>query len=238
MRTFSDKNDIYIGQEAGKELLAKIKNAKNSVKIVSPYLSASYIKELLYLHKKGVKITLITCDKLLSENSTKYSDISISDLIKETKIPNKNAGNLRKLRVGTFSVLLFLSLMSFSLSILVPFFLYVAFSFLIISIGVFVSVFRIQKYVSTYNPLFRIKVFDSTSGNKPWSTELIHSKMFVIDDTTAYLGSLNFTYSGFVTHYETIIKIQDIEAIRAISEEVENLYTSEILRAKTIDEWG
>ena len=82
MRTFSNKDSIYIGKEAGKEILSEIKNAKKSVKIVSPYTSPDYIKELISLHKKGVDVTLITCDKI-TESS--YSDFRVSDLIKKEK---------------------------------------------------------------------------------------------------------------------------------------------------------
>ena len=59
MKTTSNNNKISIGKQIGTNLLKEIKNAKESVKIVSPYLSAMYIEELVNLSKKGVKITLI-----------------------------------------------------------------------------------------------------------------------------------------------------------------------------------
>ena len=84
MDTFSSKNHIYIGREAGKEIHQAIKNAKKSVKIVSPYLSPDYLKDLVSLHKKGVKITLITCDKI---EASSYSDFKVSDLINKKIVP-------------------------------------------------------------------------------------------------------------------------------------------------------
>ena len=53
MKTFSNKDEIYIGREAGKEIHERIRGAKKSVKIVSPYLSPDYMKDLIRLHEKG-----------------------------------------------------------------------------------------------------------------------------------------------------------------------------------------
>ena len=53
--------DLYIGK-AGKKLLLYIKKAKESVKIISPYLSPFLIKELLDIFVKGVGIQIITTD--------------------------------------------------------------------------------------------------------------------------------------------------------------------------------
>ena len=92
-------------------------------------------------------------------------------------------------------------------------------------------------YSFKYKPIFRIKVFDSASGKNPRSTELIHSKIFVIDEEIAFLGSVNFTYSGFKTHYETMIKVEDSKAVKDISQEVERLYNSKDLREKRVEEW-
>ena len=237
MRTFSDKDEIYIGKDAGTELLQSIKNAKASVKIVSPYLSAAYIKELFYLHKKGVKITLITCDKLIDNSSSSYSDFSAFDLIEKKKIQNKNFSRQSGARIISFFIFLALLVMAFSLSIFFQLFLYLSFVLLIISLVILVSIFKIKQCITGYVPIFRIKVFDSSSGQKPYSTELIHSKIFVIDDNVAYLGSMNFTYCGFKKHYETIIKISSQNAVKDISREVEDLYNSKILREKPPKEW-
>ena len=44
----------------------------------------------------------------------------------------------------------------------------------------FISSYFVKQYSYQYNPIFRLKVFDSHSGDKPWSTSLIHSKIFII----------------------------------------------------------
>jgi len=234
MKTFSNKDYIYIGKEAGKEIHEKIKNAKNSVKVVSPYLSTDYIKDLINLHKKGVQITLITCDNI--ENSS-YSDFKTEDLIKKEKVYNEKAGKLKKTLFWVF-IWLFISSVLFAILsfLLFPLF-FVALILIFAGIILLISSNLISDSSFKYETIFRIKVFDSHSGKNPRSTELIHSKIFIIDEEIAFLGSVNFTYSGFKTHYETTIKVEDKNAVGDISEEVEKLYFSKDLRAKSVEEW-
>ena len=58
------KCDIYMGTGAGTKLLHEISNAQHSVKISSPYLSPKLVQELICLHQKGIKVSLITSDTL------------------------------------------------------------------------------------------------------------------------------------------------------------------------------
>ncbi len=241
MKTYSNRDFIYIGKEAGTEILNKIKNAKSSVKIVSPYLSSSYIQELIKLHKQGREVVLITCDNLVSERSP-YSDFNISDLVNKEKVLNPKAEKSRKAILKAFIIIFGVFLLTLLPNLLFSYapqlLLILAGLSLFISFILIISRFLIERYSYKYSTIFRIKVFDSRSGDKPWSTELIHSKIFVIDDETVFLGSANFTYSGFKKHYETVIRVEDKQAIKSISEEVETLYNSTIPRAKPIEEWA
>ncbi len=56
--------DIYIGKGAGKKLLNDIRNARKSVKIVSPYLSPFLITELINFRKRNLEVELITTDNI------------------------------------------------------------------------------------------------------------------------------------------------------------------------------
>ena len=123
-------------------------------------------------------------------------------------------------------------------SIAFMFLIFISTILIIISIIIAITSYFTKEYNYQYFSIFRVRIFDSHSGDKPWSTSLIHSKIFIIDEKTAYLGSANFTYSGFKTHYETIIKVEDARAIEDISREVENLYNSKELSYKSLDEWG
>ena len=233
MRTTSNKDTIYIGRNAGEEILEAIKQAKKSVKIVSPYLSADYLKVLVNLSKSGKEITLIACDKL---NESSFSDFRISDIIKSKKIaiPESKEKRMKNLKIG--GIILILSIISLVLGIFQSL-LFILAGILLLSGVSFIlySIFTAHSKTE-YSSIFRLKVFDSASIKKPGSTELIHSKIFIIDENVCFLGSVNFTFAGFKTHYETAIKVQDASALRAISEEVENLYNSSDLRAKELRE--
>lgn len=52
--------DIYIGTGAGKKLLADIESATSSVKIASPYLSASFVHDLIGKKNRSIDVELIT----------------------------------------------------------------------------------------------------------------------------------------------------------------------------------
>ncbi|MBS3092365.1 phospholipase D family protein [Candidatus Pacearchaeota archaeon] len=235
MKTFSKNDAIYIGKYAGDEIIKEIKSAKSSVKIVSPYLSGNYVKELIHLHKKGRKITLITSDNI-AENK-KYSDFSASDLVIKNETIDLTLEKKRKNGITYSIILLIISLFTLINSVIFSIFFNPSIIILFFSIISLIYYHALEIKRTEYTPIFRIKVFDSKSGEKPWSTELIHSKIYVIDNALAFLGSVNFTYSGFKTHYETMIKIQDIKAVLDISQEVEELYNSKDLRAKEIEEW-
>lgn len=231
------ESEIYLGRRAGRKILKAIKNAKKSVKIVSPYLSPSYLERLVALAKEGKEITLITSDKL-PESRGGHSSFKHSDVIKQKKIPDENAKTKKRKVLKVFLIVLLVSLIFFALSLLSLSFLYLGILSIIASVIAFVFSRSIKTYSSEYSPIFKIKIFDSKSGPNPQSVNLVHSKIFVIDEKIAFLGSANFTYSGFETHYETVINVKDIKSIKAISKEVENLYNSTELDFKSIDDWG
>ena len=234
MRTYSNKDQINLGRKAGTEILKAIKNAKKSVKIVSPYLSPSYLEELLKLRKKGVQITLITSDNL-EEGNNSFSSFQHSDVIKQGKmIIDKKAANKKKRGIIFSAAILLISFLSL---LLLPV-LYL--SLFLMAIGALAFIFYLLKktYTYEYYSIFKLKVFDSKSAEKPWSTNLIHSKVFLIDNQILFLGSANFTYSAFNTHYETVIRVEDFKAIDDVSKEIENLFNSTELKSKSIQEWG
>lgn len=232
METYSNKDKIFLGRKHGLQILDAIKNAKKSVKIVSPYLSPSYLEELVKLNEKGVQITLITSDGL-NEGGSRYSTFKHSDIIKQKKTIDFKAKKKRKIGMMISIAILLASIFPLIFQLF-----YLSLVIALIGAGIFSYYYLIKEYSCEYYSTFRLKVFDSKSGEKPYSTSLIHSKIFIIDENIAFLGSANFTYSGFITHYETIINIEDKKAIADISVEVENLFNSTELKAKSINEWG
>lgn len=239
MYTDSKYAEVYIGRKAGRDIHDSIENAMHSVKIVSPFLTPQYIKELVHLKEKGVDITLITSDNL--EESKIYQryreHFSHKDVIRQERKTDENALGKRNksMKLATYVSMISLFILLFG----------VFFGFLFLAIGVLgVCLSIIWLYVSfdtkiynyVYHPLFKFKVFFSNKYEK--DAYLIHSKIYVIDDKIAFLGSTNFTYTGFVKSYESAIKIRDWNAVKSISREVENLFNNTDLHYRNIQEWG
>ena len=93
---------------------------------------------------------------------------------------------------------------------------------------------RIYSY--WYSQLFPFKVY--LSPYKSDSDTFIHSKIYLIDDKIAYLGSLNFTSSGTKNNYETRIRTEDPNAIKEIKEEIYQLLNYSHLPERDIQSWG
>ncbi|UFH31401.1 phospholipase D-like domain-containing protein [Chryseobacterium sp. C-71] len=94
-------------------------------------------------------------------------------------------------------------------------------------------------YYYTYRQLFPFKVFVSKYEDKYSSNKIyVHSKIYIIDNEIAYLGSLNFTGSGVRANHETRIRTTDSQAVKTIRDEVEDLFSTINFTAKDIQSWG
>lgn len=236
--------DIYIGKGAGKKLLRDINNAKKSVKIVSPYLSPFLIKELIKLRVRNLEVELITTDDIEDYNG-KYGK-NIHQLIIQNKETDKIAVKKREKWRSVVRVVLYLGISL--LATLLGAFYYLKepkLGFGLIPVAVLFLVYKLYKtkiknkriYLYWYSQLFPFKVYMSPYKNK-LSDTFVHSKIYLIDDRIAYLGSLNFTSSGTKHNYETRIRTEDVNAIVEIKQEIYRLFNNARLPEKNIQNWG
>lgn len=236
--------DIYIGEGAGKKLLNDMRNARKSVKIVSPYLSPLLIAELINLRKKNLYVELITTDNIedFNENPKK----NIHKLIKQNREIDKIAVEKREKWKDISKILIYIGFGLLSILIGIAYYFKdpkITFGLIpIIIIFLIVELYKNkiknkQIYSYWYSQLFPFKVYLSPYKNKQSAT-FIHSKIYLIDDKIAYLGSLNFTSSGTKHNYETRIRTEDANAIKEIKEEVYHLMNHSGLPEKDIQFWG
>lgn len=238
--------DIYIGKSAGNKLIQDIRGAKNNVKIVSPYLSPLLIKGLISLRKKGIDVQLITTDEI----EDFYGDNkNINQLIIQKRHVDEQAMQSRESMASLAGILLFVMIGSGVVLLPLVFLLQepkLAFGFIGIVLLFFLRNYLLTEvknkkiYHYTYRQLFPFKVFISpnpTHGSSV-NTTFVHSKIYVIDDEIAYLGSMNFTAKGTKENHETRIRTTDPAAVRKISEEVERLFESSELAERDIQYWG
>lgn len=236
--------DIYIGKGAGKKLKEDLQNARRSIKIISPYLSPYLIKELINLKHRGIDVQLITVDEI--EDYRKSQDKNIYELIRQHRYTDEISQNKRNQWKKAMIVLLTIFVVAFVC--LSGLFYYLRdYNHLIGFFPIFMILLaflfcrwkfknkRIYHY--NYSQLFPFKVYKSPDKS-PNSDTFIHGKIYIIDDSIAYMGSLNLTISGTKHNYETRIRTTDIEALKKIKDEFHNLFYYASIPEIDIQSWG
>ena len=219
--------DIYIGQGAGKKLLDDLQTANKSIKIISPYLSPFLVKELIELKRgnSNLSIELITSDEI--EDYKDVNQSNIYKLIIQNKQLDREAERQRNKWKKVFGILwaatIGLSVIEY-LSIIFLQDARLLFGIIPIAISIILLLIYRSKishkriYDYHYSQLFPFKVYLSPYKS-PLSDMFIHSKVYIIDDSIAYLGSLNFTASGTTSNYETRVRTNDKGAIAKMNYE-------------------
>ncbi len=245
MYTSSNDSEIYIGQKAGKDLYNILAKAKKSIKVLSPYLTASLVSELVRLQKEGVDVMLITSDNIEDYKPNQKKESILYEVVTQVRKTNKAQKAKRAMLQTTVMVLQVLAGLSL-VSAIVAFIFYkgeISTQYYITGVtGAVISflasqivrgkVKGIRIYHYSYDTVFPIKVYYS-----PYNKEIdhsnkffIHSKVYIIDEQIAFLGSLNFTRSGLTNNYETSIKVRDRKAIHEISKEYNRLFYNDELQ--------
>lgn len=233
----------------GKKLLGRVKNAQRSVKIVSPYLSAGYVKTLVELEQRGVEVTLVTADDLDKDGKADRALIGQVRQVDEAGVERRARGAYYSLIVAgiLFGVVavcgLVLALLGYPATAVAVavlgggFIVSVVFAF---SANYFRNM-RVYSY-AYYATLSRVCVFMSSKNDRTGASEgervLVHAKAYVIDDEIAYVGSLNFSYAGFNLNYEVCTEVRNPVAVRRLSERIDTLYENERLARRDLYKWG
>jgi phosphatidylserine/phosphatidylglycerophosphate/cardiolipin synthase-like enzyme len=100
---------------------------------------------------------------------------------------------------------------------------------------------KIRIYNYYYEQLFPFRVFVSPFNRqiKRVSSFFIHSKIYIIDNEIAYLGSLNYSKSGLETNFESRVRITDSKVVSELSNLVEELFHNNDENAYIdVQSWG
>jgi len=232
MITHSTSDDIYIGRGAGYRLKTELEKAKKSIKIISPYLTPSFVEDLMAFSRKGIDITLITSNDV-REGDGRYSFFEHKDIIKQKRHTNEKEKEIRDmgLKYSLYGLIIPLILLFFK------FYLFMGISLVVIGI-VYSYFFKKKIYTYSYYSPIKLKVVPDEYHDRNNGRFLVHAKVFVIDDQVAYLGSVNYTYKAFKSNYETITRISTQKAVMDISKEVDKLLDDEDVGSKDINDWG
>lgn len=240
--------DIYIGKGAGKVILEDMRRAKRSIRVMSPYLSPGLVDILLDRFKWGIHIELVTSDEV---EDHKHDDKNSYRIIKQHRHVDEELKSRKQFLYGSGIVLMivfgFLAVAnlsdlfaeSVSVSDIIAFTVFAGTAF----IGQWMCNYAkgIRFWYYSYSSLFPVKIFYSYFSSKKTDRSKVfnlHSKLYIIDDCIAYLGSVNFTRSGCLLNHETRVRITDPKAISQLKAEFSELLWNEYYNHLSVDEWG
>ena len=236
--------DLFIGKGAGKKMLTEIGEAKKSVKIISPFLSASLIWELIVLKRKGIDVELVTTDAII--DNTEHSIGTFKHLISQKKVYDKKAEKLKNFLVAVDKItwLFFVIFLLGAIFLKVqphPYFKFaIAGTILSFCLGISLKLKlgKLKVFDYHYEPIFPLKLLIAPENADFPIKTYIHSKVYIIDDEVMYWGSLNFTAMGTQDNYETRIRTVDTAAISKMLEEFDYLMKSSKLPTRNMNYWG
>ncbi|ADH59836.1 phospholipase D/Transphosphatidylase [Thermoanaerobacter mathranii subsp. mathranii str. A3] len=220
---------LYLGRNAGERIKNYIRNAKKSIKIFSPYFSAELIDLLLEKTESVKDIKLISSFKI----SDLYNPMNFNllrKIILQKRYVDEDSVNKRKsmyyftmVMAIILVIYIIISAVLFSTKDINLFTSTPSIYFLLLIIILFLrkKITSTRIYTYTYYTPFFVK-FINNDGI------FLHYKLFIIDDSYAFLGSLNFTSSGFFKNYESCITISDENIVKLLSEYFEYIANSQI----------
>lgn len=230
--------EIYLGTNAGLDINSDLVGAEHSVLVVSPYLSKRYVKLLLKKKREQhLDVVLITSTDFEKQ---KGSEWIYRMLVKQHRHTSEKPLKLRIFGLWTAGLTFVLSLAvavtGFYLKVYVLLWALVG-----LPIGLLIKYFvdKIRVYSYTYSSVLPFYVTASPYSEDTLSDQvLVHSKLYIVDGRIAYIGSANFTRSGFEYNYESIVKITDSEAIKQIQHEIDLLLNDQYRLFRSIDTVG
>lgn len=224
----SVNTDIYVGQGAGKKLLHEIRNANKSVKIISPFLSPVYVEQLIELKNRGIEVQLVTSDEIEDYKDVSKGSVLPKLILQERHTDEKRQVNRnKKIKLNKWlltswivtTVILIASFIHLE-NIKLLYGLVIPFVLFIIYISLATSIRGTRIFTYSYKELFPFKVFLSPYKHRinTQTAYYIHSKIYIIDEQIAYLGSVNFSKGGLELNFESRIRTTDSATIKGLSE--------------------
>jgi len=227
--------DVHLGKNAGKPILAAMKNARESIRVMSPYLGAALVDALLEKAGEGLDVRLLT-----STEFEERGEASARRLIIQKRHARHAARAMRALGSLACLAVFTAALAAAGLGYLRgPEQLRMAWMAAPPALLVFLLLRSMRVYSYSYEP--RIPMASIVSPNtdgKGKGRFLIHAKMYVIDEEIAFLGSANFTKAGFGANYESRITVRDPEAVFRLADEFDRMFANKDAEYRDISEIG
>lgn len=221
-----NNSSLYMGTNAGAPVYHDIETASSNVLVLSPHVSEDHIDLLLKKHAQGVNVMLITSTDFEGNHTSK--DI-YKKLITQTSIINE-----KKKRYCVFGLIIaYLLILSGAVTAGVGVYLgkhELFWSLLALPIGLLAVkiIDRTRVYTYTYQSNMPFYVMASPNVDPRTSNQIfVNSKVFIVDEQIAYIGSPNFTSSSFQRQYESLFRIMDINIVNFIYKEINGLISDQ-----------
>ena len=222
--------DIYVGKKAGISVRNAIQKAKKSITVISPFLSGNMITEDIFSSlNKDVQVNII------SKDNEKIYPFLRKNLFKYHSMPGfgKFILLLGKLILTMFYLILSIAALEiFTLFLFDVSFIKSVFPITkanLLALTIFLGLFTFFLRTVIKNNEFYYSLRDNFNIHILSKNYDLHSKIYIIDNKIAFLGSLNFTDTGFMLNHETCIKTTDKTAIKHLN----NVY-KDLLKVNSI----
>ena len=206
--------ELSIGSSAGSELYHRMLKARESVLVVSPYLGEHQVDRLLELHERGVVVELVIMEDFVSAKARKHK--IAGKLVSQTRSLDEAAVSRRR-RGILWSALggIGAAGMAIGLNGLTP---WAPLGWFLLPVAAIVFAIYWRRGIYRYKYAWRLSDTKILPSHYQSDTEcpLLHAKLYVIDREVAFLGSLNFTNSGLFRNFETCLRVDKREDVRAL----------------------
>jgi phosphatidylserine/phosphatidylglycerophosphate/cardiolipin synthase-like enzyme len=227
--------EFIFGRRAGERAWHEIRAATTSVIVVSPFLTKELVEQLEPCRRAGVQITLIASDAICEQPS-----LAAALLRQERHVRH----GVQRLRNAIASVCVVLGVfcaawlgVALQASVSAPF-LKLSGGLLLACAGLAYSAY-VHPYRYEYHWRFaEQRTIAARSRDDPSFTPMLHAKLYVIDHAVAYVGSANFTSSGFFLNVEALVRITERAVVHEIALAARSLLTDGTLRELGPDEIG
>ncbi|MCG6969106.1 MAG: phospholipase D family protein [Gammaproteobacteria bacterium] len=217
---------LYMGTNAGAGIYSDIAKATQNVLVVSPYMSEEHIDILLKKHVEGVHVTLVTSTDF--EGNTGSKTI-YRKLITQAKVTNEQTKRYRLIGLVLMYLTLFSSVVSASTGAYLENY-QLFWSLLILPFGYLIIKLLNKLRVFSYSYQSNLPFYVMASPNVDPQTRnqtFVNSKIYIIDNQVAYLGSADFTRAGFRDQHETLFRIIDKATVNCIYQEINTLLSDQ-----------
>jgi phosphatidylserine/phosphatidylglycerophosphate/cardiolipin synthase-like enzyme len=225
--TTHSQADVFVGTGAGSPIYHDIREARHSVRVISPYLGSHLVEVLLACQARGVAVTAI-----VSNDAGNAQDLARQLVVQDVQLDDE-----RK-RVSRYGSMFSAAAVVVAVGMLVWAVVdqslsrgAVALVVGVLAISSLLLFRRLAVYLYSYGyRLPGLRVVPSPRcypyGARDAAPPFVHAKLYVIDDRVAYLGSANFTTSGLFDNLEAMVRLKSSEAVGALAQYVDELHAA------------